>query len=59
MQLILNSEEGATAGIVQSYATAILPGSLLPYAQAAALLIVVAILYVRPQGLFGQRAEAI
>jgi branched-subunit amino acid ABC-type transport system permease component len=31
----------------------------LPYAQAAALLIVVAILYVRPQGLFGQRAEVV
>jgi branched-subunit amino acid ABC-type transport system permease component len=31
---------------------------LLPYAQAASLVIVVAILYVRPQGLFGQRVEA-
>ena len=31
--------------------------TLLSVAQAASLLIVVAILYVRPQGLFGQRVE--
>jgi hypothetical protein len=31
----------------------------LPYAQAASLLVIVVILYVRPQGLAGERTEAI
>ncbi|MGH2679310.1 MAG: branched-chain amino acid ABC transporter permease [Actinomycetota bacterium] len=49
---------GFFLGTLEVFLQALLPGSLLPYAQAAALLIVVAILYVRPQGLFGQRVEA-
>ncbi|CAN5643747.1 branched-chain amino acid ABC transporter permease [soil metagenome] len=47
---------GFFLGTLEVFLQALLPGSLLPYAQASALLIVVAILYVRPQGLFGQRA---
>ena len=50
---------GFFLGTLEVFLQALLPGSLLPYAQAASLLIVVAILYVRPQGLFGQRAEAV
>lgn len=49
---------GFFIGTLEVFLQALLPGSLLPYAQAASLLIVVAILYVRPQGLFGQRVEA-
>jgi branched-chain amino acid transport system permease protein len=49
---------GFFLGTLEVFLQALLPGSLLPYAQAASLLIVVAILYVRPQGLFGARAEA-
>lgn len=49
---------GFFLGTLEVFLQALLPGSLLPYAQAASLLIVVAILYVRPQGLFGQRVEA-
>ncbi|HSL12343.1 MAG TPA: branched-chain amino acid ABC transporter permease [Actinomycetota bacterium] len=47
---------GFFLGTLEVFLQATLPGSLLPYAQATALLIVVAVLYVRPQGLFGQRA---
>lgn len=50
---------GFFLGTLEVFLQALLPGSLLPYAQAASLLIVVAILYVRPQGLFGQRVEAV
>jgi branched-chain amino acid transport system permease protein len=46
---------GFFLGTLEVFLQATLPGSLLPYAQAAALLVVVGILYVRPQGLFGQR----
>ena len=49
---------GFFLGTLQVFLQALLPGSLLPYAQAASLLIVVAILYVRPQGLFGQGTQA-
>lgn len=49
---------GFFLGALEVSLQATLPGSLLPYAQAAALLVVVAILYVRPQGLFGQKIEA-
>ena len=49
---------GFFLGTLEVFLQALLPGSLLPYAQAASLLIVVAILYVRPQGLFGQRVAA-
>ena len=50
---------GFFLGALEVFLQALLPGSLLPYTQAAALLIVVGILYVRPQGLFGQKVEAI
>ena len=50
---------GFFLGTLEVFLQALLPGSLLPYAQATALLIVVAVLYVRPQGLFGQRAEVV
>jgi branched-chain amino acid transport system permease protein len=46
---------GFFLGTLEVFLQATLPGSLLPYAQATSLLIVVAVLYVRPQGLFGQR----
>jgi branched-chain amino acid transport system permease protein len=49
---------GLFLGTLEVFLQALLPGSLLPYAQASSLLIVVAILYVRPQGLFGQRVAA-
>ena len=49
---------GFFLGTLEVFLQALLPGSLLPYAQAASLLIVVAILYVRPQGLFGAGAAA-
>ena len=49
---------GFFLGTLEVFLQALLPGSLLPYAQSASLLIVVAILYVRPQGLFGQRVAA-
>jgi branched-chain amino acid transport system permease protein len=48
---------GLFLGTLEVFLQALLPGSLLPYAQASSLLIVVAVLYVRPQGLFGQRVE--
>ena len=50
---------GFFLGALEVFLQATLPGSLLPYTQAAALLVVVGILYVRPQGLFGQKVEAI
>jgi branched-chain amino acid transport system permease protein len=50
---------GFFLGTLEVFLQATLPGSLLPYAQGVTLMIVVAILYVRPQGLFGQRVEAI
>ncbi len=46
---------GFFLGALEVFLQATLPGSLLPYAQAASLLVIVGILYVRPQGLFGQR----
>jgi branched-chain amino acid transport system permease protein len=49
---------GFFLGTLEVFLQATLPGSLLPYAQAASLLIVVGVLYVRPQGLFGGRAAA-
>jgi branched-chain amino acid transport system permease protein len=49
---------GFFLGTLEVFLQALLPGSLLPYAQSVSLLIVVAILYVRPQGLFGQRVAA-
>jgi branched-chain amino acid transport system permease protein len=50
---------GFFLGTLEVFLQALLPGSLLPYAQAVSLLIVVAVLYVRPQGLFGARVEAV
>ena len=50
---------GFFLGTLEVFLQALLPSALLPYAQAASLLIVVAILYVRPQGLFGARAATI
>ncbi|MEX0985791.1 MAG: branched-chain amino acid ABC transporter permease [Actinomycetota bacterium] len=49
---------GFFLGTLEVFLQALLPGSLLPYAQGVSLLIVVAILYVRPQGLFGPRVVA-
>lgn len=49
---------GFFLGTLEVFLAATLPGSLLPYAQAASLLIVVGVLYVRPQGLFGGKAVA-
>jgi branched-chain amino acid transport system permease protein len=49
---------GFFLGFLEVFLQALLPGGLLPYAQAVALLVVVAILYVRPQGLFGRRTVA-
>lgn len=59
----LGSLRGAVAGgfvlgALEVFLQATLPGSLLPFAQAVALLVVVAVLYIRPQGLLGHRAEA-
>jgi branched-chain amino acid transport system permease protein len=45
---------GALEVVLQST----LPTGLLPYTQALALVVVGAILYVRPQGLFGRTVEA-
>ena len=50
---------GFFLGTLEVFLQALLPSPLLPYAQAASLLIVVGILYVRPQGLFGAKAVAI
>ncbi len=50
---------GFFLGTLEVFLQALLPGSLLPYAQGVSLLIVVAILYVRPQGLFGPRVVAV
>jgi branched-chain amino acid transport system permease protein len=47
---------GFFLGTLEVFLQATLPGTLLPYAQATTLLVIVAILYVRPQGLFGLRA---
>lgn len=49
---------GFFLGALEVFLQATLPGKILPFAQALSLLIVVAILYVRPQGLFGSRVEA-
>lgn len=49
---------GFFLGTLEVFLQATLPGGLLPYAQATSLLVVVAILYVRPQGLFGEKAAA-
>ncbi len=49
---------GLFLGFLEVFLQALLPSGLLPYAQAVALLVVVAVLYVRPQGLFGRRLEA-
>jgi branched-chain amino acid transport system permease protein len=49
---------GFFLGTLEVFLQATLPGSLLPYAQAASLLIVVGVLYVRPRGLFGGKAKA-
>lgn len=48
---------GFFLGTLEVFLHATLPGFLLPYAQAASLLVIVVILYVRPQGLTGERAE--
>lgn len=48
---------GFFLGFLEVFLQALLPGGLLPYAQAVALLVVVGVLYVRPQGLFGRRVE--
>jgi branched-chain amino acid transport system permease protein len=50
---------GFFLGTLEVFLHATLPGFLLPYAQAASLLVIVVILYVRPQGLTGDRAEAV
>ena len=51
---------GFFLGTLEVFLQALLPGSLLAVrAGGRAALIVVAILYVRPQGLFGQRAEVV
>lgn len=50
---------GFFLGTLEVFLQALLPGSLLPYAQSTSLLVIVAILYVRPQGLFGARVEAV
>jgi branched-chain amino acid transport system permease protein len=50
---------GFFLGTLEVFLHATLPGLLLPYAQAASLLVIVVILYVRPQGLSGGRAEAV
>jgi branched-chain amino acid transport system permease protein len=49
---------GFLLGTLEVFLQATLPGTLLPFAQAVSLLIVVAVLYVRPQGILGHRAEA-
>lgn len=49
---------GFVLGALEVMLQAFLPGALLPYAQAFALLVVGGILYVRPQGLFGRSAVA-
>jgi branched-chain amino acid transport system permease protein len=50
---------GFFLGTLEVFLHALLPGFLIPYAQAASLLVVVIILYVRPQGLAGERVEAL
>jgi branched-chain amino acid transport system permease protein len=49
---------GFFLGTLEVVLQATLPGGLLPFAQALALVVVGAILYVRPQGLFGRTVEA-
>jgi branched-chain amino acid transport system permease protein len=50
---------GFFLGTLEVFLHATLPGFLLPYAQAASLLVIVVILWIRPQGLAGQRAETV
>ena len=50
---------GFFLGTLEVFLQALLPGFLIPYAQAASLLVIVVILYVRPQGLTGGRVEAL
>lgn len=49
---------GFALGTIEVFLHALLPGSLVPFEQAAALILVVAILYFRPQGLLGVAQEA-
>lgn len=60
----LGSLTGAVAGgfflgFLEILLQATLPSGLLPFAQALTLLAIVGVLYVRPQGLLGRRAEAL
>ena len=50
---------GFFLGALEVFLHATLPSVLVPFAQALALLAIVAILYVRPQGLLGRPSEAI
>lgn len=50
---------GFLLGFIEVAFDTFLPGSAQPYGEALTLLIVVAILYVRPQGLLMRRAEAV
>ncbi len=50
---------GFFLGFLEVFLQATLPSALVPFAQALALLAIVAILYVRPQGLLGRPAEVI
>lgn len=49
---------GFMLGTIEVFMHALLPGSLVPFEQAAALILVVALLYVRPQGIVGEIREA-
>jgi branched-chain amino acid transport system permease protein len=49
---------GFVLGALEISLHVLLPGNLVPFEQAAALIIVVALLYVRPQGLVGRTLEA-
>jgi branched-chain amino acid transport system permease protein len=48
---------GFFLGTLEVFLQATLPGTLLPFAQAVSLLVIVGILYVRPQGLMGTRQQ--
>jgi branched-chain amino acid transport system permease protein len=50
---------GFFLGALEVFLQATLPSGLLPFAEALTLVAIVAILYVRPQGLLGQASEAI
>lgn len=50
---------GFFLGTLEVFLHATLPSGLVPFAQALSLLAIVAILYVRPQGLLGRPTEAI